>query len=307
MPARIERLRTHRRCAPVPRRWLAWAASFAFVVASAANEGPAGAREIPSAALALAGAAAPGLGYAWPLPAGIPVGPSRAGDSTGGDAAVETPAGPVAVPAGSAASNPDTSAISDGAATPSSARPVQQPPQAPPQLPSPMNQHGERVSPSRGRSYRWQTLIANGASALAFAVNPGLGIVAFTLAAPLVHISHEKPLTGLASLGIHVASPFVLAVLGGGAGYLLDGDHPGDTGGFSLLGLALGFGGGIALSVVLDATVFGYDEPAASPPSSAAAAVRGSAHDNEGSTVHLVPVVASTGTGVGVLGLAGTF
>jgi hypothetical protein len=78
------------------------------------------------------------------------------------------------------------------------------------------------AAPRRERWYGWQTLsvdaVPAGLFAGAFATDDTAffigGAAAFVLGGPLVHVLHERPLTGLGSFGLRVALPALGMALG---------------------------------------------------------------------------------------------
>jgi hypothetical protein len=105
------------------------------------------------------------------------------------------------------------------------------------------------------------------------------GAVVYGLGAPVVHVVHERPWQGLASLGMRGALP----VLGGALGLGLATCPPptGDYGNCGAPEALLGVAGGALIAIALDATLLGWERRA----------VRGQA----GFSLGLAPIVAADG------------
>jgi hypothetical protein len=125
--------------------------------------------------------------------------------------------------------------------------------------------------------YGWQTLATDGV-ALALIAGAGfaeatadvvenplittgytLGVATYALGGPIVHVAHGKPWRGLASFGIRVPAPVLVAA----ATYEIEcGSSGGTCGGYTIL-----FGtGAMIAAIIVDAAVFAYDDvPVARP------------------------------------------
>lgn len=122
------------------------------------------------------------------------------------------------------------------------------------------------------RWYGWQTILVDaGTVALAFAtMTPGcdgcgreVGVVSATvfvagyaLGAPIVHVAHGRPLTGLGSFGLRV----VLPVLGAYIGLAAVPCPPSREEGCGLGALPLGFAIGAMVASVIDAAALAWEE-----------------------------------------------
>jgi hypothetical protein len=117
-------------------------------------------------------------------------------------------------------------------------------------------------APDESRWYGWQTLLADGAAVgtviAAFSAEANRGgstsfyvasASAYSLAAPMVHLFHRRPLVALEDVGIRLGAPAVLALVGYGLG---QGDHASFTPPGALEGIALG-AVGVVSAIVFDA------------------------------------------------------
>jgi hypothetical protein len=132
-------------------------------------------------------------------------------------------------------------------------------------------QRRETALSSERRWYGWQGLALDGGAvtlqlfAVTMAMNDSnaaggvalAGAAVYGLGAPVVHLVHDRPWHGLASLGIRGALP----VLGGLAGLELATCPPpsGDYGNCGVGELLLGAAGGALVAMALDATLLGWE------------------------------------------------
>lgn len=140
--------------------------------------------------------------------------------------------------------------------------------------------HPLQPEESPRRWYGWQTLATDGGALLLIGASIsmaggsgdsasatfGVGALgAYALGGPIVHFAHANVGRGLASLGIRVGAPVVLAY----AGVLLE--NCGNGGGefCGLGGAVLGFSAGIISAVVIDSAVLAFEGGSAESEASA--------------------------------------
>jgi hypothetical protein len=114
-----------------------------------------------------------------------------------------------------------------------------------------------KASEARERWYGWQTLLVDGASALATPVAPPLGLGGYLLGAPIVHLANGH--IGIAGLDLLLR----VGLPAGGAMLACLGDRcRGDFGG---LGVAIGLGFGALGAIVIDGAVLAREETSHPP------------------------------------------
>src|SRR5688572_7414027 len=168
--------------------------------------------------------------------------------------------------------------VSPGPAVPPAQQPTWVEPQgvvqAPPYQPMPYDpaydySSEEEEKPRKSRWYGWQTLATDGAALTAILLSAsadqdggalvGLGLAAYALGGPIVHMAHDRAGVGVGSLGMRIGAPLVGAAIGAEAANCPD--RP-DREMFCGMGeIALGVLIGAGTAIAIDAAVLAR-EPA---------------------------------------------
>jgi hypothetical protein len=145
--------------------------------------------------------------------------------------------------------------------------PAQQPPS--PYDPAYEDTSEEEEKPRKPRWYGWQTLATDGAALTALVLSAstdqdgsallGLGLAAYVLGGPIVHMAHDRAGVGAGSLGMRIGAPLLGGAIGSKAANCRDETDRGIFCGIGEIAVGILIGAGTAIAI--DAAVLAR-EPA---------------------------------------------